>query len=61
VRLLFDENLSPDLPKLVAGIYPSSAHVREVGLFGGDDVAIWRFAADEDFVLVTKDNDFLEL
>jgi len=61
VRLLFDENLSPDLPRLVAGLYPSSAHVREVGLLGGDDVVIWRFAAEMDFVLVTKDDDFVEL
>jgi len=61
VRLLFDENLSPDLPRLVASIFPSSAHVREIGLMGGDDVVIWRFAAEQGFVLVTKDDDFVEL
>jgi len=60
VRLLFDENLSPDLPRLVASIFPSSAHVREVGLMGGDDVVIWRFAAERDFVLVAKDDDFVD-
>jgi predicted nuclease of predicted toxin-antitoxin system len=61
VRLLFEENLSPDLPRLVAGIFPSSAHVREVGLKGEDDVTIWRFAAEKALVLVTKDDDFAEL
>jgi predicted nuclease of predicted toxin-antitoxin system len=61
VRLLFDENLSPDLPRLVAGLYASSAHVREVGLLGGEDDVIWRFAAEMNFVLATKDDDFVEL
>jgi predicted nuclease of predicted toxin-antitoxin system len=61
VRLLFDENLSPDLPRLVASIFPSSTHIREVGLMGADDVVIWRLAAEKEFVLVTKDDDFVEL
>ena len=61
MRLLFDENLSPDLPKQIAGIFPSSAHIRDVGLLGADDVVIWRLAAEKGFVLVTKDDDFVEL
>jgi len=61
VRLLFDENLSPDLPGLLATRFPSSAHVRDIGLVGADDVVIWSTAAKLGFVLVTKDDDFLEL
>ena len=61
MRLLFDENLSPDLPTQVASLFPSSAHIRSVGLVGADDVVIWRVAAEQGFVLVTKDDDFVEL
>jgi predicted nuclease of predicted toxin-antitoxin system len=61
VRLLFDENLSPDLPGLLATLFPSSAHVRDLGLVGADDVGIWSIAAKQGFVLVTKDDDFMEL
>ena len=34
MKLLFDENLSPKLPRLVATLFPDSAHVRECGLLG---------------------------
>lgn len=33
--------------------------MRDVGLAGHEDERIWRFAKDEGFVIVTKDNDFL--
>ena len=31
VKLLFDQNVSPGLPRLPADLYPGSTHVREVG------------------------------
>ena len=34
MKLLFDENLSPKLPRLLAAYFPGSAHVRECGLLG---------------------------
>jgi predicted nuclease of predicted toxin-antitoxin system len=61
VRLLFDENLSHELPRLLASEFPNSAHVRDLGLVGADDTIIWTSAAAHGFVLVTKDDDFLEL
>jgi predicted nuclease of predicted toxin-antitoxin system len=61
VRLLFDENLSPGLPKLLEVRFPLSAHVRDVGLLGADDMAIWRFALEQGYILVSKDDDFVEL
>jgi predicted nuclease of predicted toxin-antitoxin system len=61
VRLLFDENLSPDLPRLLAAVFPGSVHVRDLGLVGADDDVVWRVAATQEFVVVTKDDDFLEL
>jgi predicted nuclease of predicted toxin-antitoxin system len=60
MKLLFDENLSPRLPALLASIYPGSRRVRECGLKGGPDDDIWVFARDNGFVLVSKDSDFYQ-
>lgn len=61
MKLLFDENLSPRLPKLLADEFPNSLHVDEAGLHGRTDIEIWAYAGEQDFVLVSKDNDFRQL
>lgn len=58
MKLLFDQNLSPRLPRLLADIYPESVHVREVDLRDASDPEIWSYAGSSDFVLVSKDSDF---
>jgi predicted nuclease of predicted toxin-antitoxin system len=58
VKLLFDENLSPELVALVRDEYPDSTHVRDVGLRGTSDRRIWEHARANDFVIVSKDEDF---
>lgn len=58
LKLLFDQNLSPRLAPRLSDLYPDSAHVRDAGLASGDDEPVWRHAADEGFVIVTKDDDF---
>jgi predicted nuclease of predicted toxin-antitoxin system len=60
VRLLFDENLSFRLVSALADVYPESAHVRDVGLLGADDAAIWSYAAEHGFLLTSKDTDFYD-
>jgi predicted nuclease of predicted toxin-antitoxin system len=35
-------------------------HVRELGLSGADDLRIWNHAAEQGFLLVSKDTDFYE-
>ena len=60
MKLLFDENLSFRLVAALADIYPESAHVRDLGLLGGEDTAIWTHAADHGFVLTSKDTDFYD-
>jgi predicted nuclease of predicted toxin-antitoxin system len=54
VKLLFDENLSPKLVQLLAGDFPGSVHVHDIGLGGADDKTIWRHAADNGFLIVSK-------
>jgi predicted nuclease of predicted toxin-antitoxin system len=58
MKLLFDQNLSPRLPRLLADIYPYSVHVREVGLRDADDSVVWEYARQNGFVIVSKDSDF---
>ncbi len=60
MRLLLDENLSFRLVPALAGAYPDSRHVREIGLLGADDSRIWAYAAEHDFLLVSKDTDFYQ-
>jgi predicted nuclease of predicted toxin-antitoxin system len=58
MKLLFDQNLSPRLPRLLADIYPESVHVREVGMRESADSEIWEYAKANGFVIVSKDSDF---
>ncbi|HYR57423.1 MAG TPA: DUF5615 family PIN-like protein [Chthoniobacteraceae bacterium] len=60
MKLLFDEDLSPKLPRLLAAQFPASAHVRECRLKGRPDEEIWEYARQHGFVLVSKDSDFCE-
>ena len=46
---------------LLATEYPGSCHVAEVGLDTATDRAIWEYAHDHDFLIVSKDSDFRQL
>lgn len=61
MKLLLDENLSPDLVRQLAETYPDSQHVDLVRLHGQPDERIWSFARGQGYVLVSKDSDFREL
>ena len=58
MKLLFDQNLSPRLPRLLADIYAESIHVRKVGLRDADDSVIWEYAKANGYAIVSKDSDF---
>ena len=55
--LLFDANLSPKLPELLADLFPDSIHVYSYSLEDSDD-KIWNFASERKLIIVTKDEDF---
>lgn len=61
MKLLFDENVSPRLVRALASFYPGSWHVDDVGLHGHPDLAIWQCAGRQDFIIVSKDDDFRQL
>jgi predicted nuclease of predicted toxin-antitoxin system len=54
-----DQNLSFRLLPALALAFPGSKHVKDCGLSRADDEEIWRFAADNGFVIVSKDGDFV--
>ena len=58
MTLLFDQNLSPRLPNLLADPYPGSVHVRNVGLRDATDSEIWNYAAQNELIIASKDSDF---
>lgn len=41
--------------------FPDSTHVCLVGLERADDAEIWAYASQNDFVIVTRDNDFSDM
>jgi predicted nuclease of predicted toxin-antitoxin system len=61
VRLLFDQNLSRRLVRLLADLYPDSQHVVDVHLDAADDRAVWEFAKEHGLTIVSKDADFRQL
>lgn len=61
MKLLLDENLSRRIVPDLQDAFPGSSHVVMVGLEKADDRAVWDFAKLNDFVIVTKDDDFTAL
>lgn len=54
MKLLFDQNLSHRLVRLLADIYPDCQHVRNVGLKEAPDTEVWNFARDNGYALFPK-------
>jgi predicted nuclease of predicted toxin-antitoxin system len=61
MKLLFDQNLSFKLIRLLADVYPGSDQVRLLNLDTADDLLIWTYAAQNQFTIVTQDVDFANL
>ncbi|WP_016875795.1 DUF5615 family PIN-like protein [Chlorogloeopsis fritschii PCC 9212] len=61
MKLLFDQNLSPNLINRLHELYPDSNHVYCLGLDRLPDIEIWEYAKREGFLIVTKDADFGDL
>ena len=61
MRLLFDQNISFRLIKLILDLYPESKQVRELGLENSTDFEIFDYAKRNNFAIVTFDSDFCDL
>ncbi|MEM8505068.1 MAG: DUF5615 family PIN-like protein [Cyanobacteria bacterium P01_D01_bin.1] len=61
MKLLFDENLSPKLPRRLADLFPNSLHVRDVDMKSTSDPIVWDYAKDNELMIVLKDADMHDL
>ena len=61
MRLLFDQNLSHRLPDRIQDVFPGSVHTRNVLSAQCSDDAIWNYAVEHDFLVVSKDSNFAEM
>lgn len=61
MRLLFDENLSPNLPNRLSDLFPDSLHIRDVDMKATIDPIVWDFAKDNTLMIVSKDADMHDL
>jgi len=61
MRLLFDQNISHRILKLLPKEFSSSTSVKKEGLINAPDNQIWEFAKKSNYVIVTQDSDFNDL
>ncbi len=58
MRFLVDAQLPPALARLLGEHGHVAEHVADVGLGSASDATIWRYAIENDAVIITKDKDF---
>ena len=61
MKLLFDQNISFRIMRLLPDSFSDCRHLREVGLNDCNDSVIWQFAKDNGFAVVTFDADFTDI
>lgn len=61
MKLLLDENISRRIVSALEPAFPGSSHVVTEGLASAADAMVWAHARSGDFVIVSKDDDFIAL
>lgn len=61
MKLLLDENLSRRIVPALCAAFPETTQVALIGLETAGDRAVWDFAKAGEYVIVTKDEDFIEI
>jgi len=61
IKLLFDQNISYRIVRLLKSEFSGCKHVSDVGLNDEEDPEIWNYAKRNGFVIVTFDSDFYEI
>jgi predicted nuclease of predicted toxin-antitoxin system len=61
VKLLFDQNISFKIVRLIGETFPESKQVNHVGLSNASDYQIFEFARTNHYTIVTFDSDFIDL
>jgi len=61
MKLLLDQNISFQLCRSLADLFPDSNHVRLVEMASASDRVVWEYANANGFTLVSLDSDFAEM
>ena len=62
MKILLDANISWKLVNKVKPIFGECAHVDLIGLnVPAEDIDIWNYAENNGYIIITKDNDFVDL
>ena len=62
MKLLFDANISWRIIQLIEADFPNCFHVKDIPVTQpATDAAIWNFAKEKNFTIVTHDDDFEKL
>ncbi|MCB0806139.1 MAG: DUF5615 family PIN-like protein [Bacteroidales bacterium] len=61
MKLLFDQNISFRILKLLTNEFEGSTHVLNENLINSTDREIWEFAKKNNYTIVTQDSDFNDL
>ena len=62
MKFLVDNQLPPALARFISEeLHTEALHVVDVGLRESTDAALWSYASANDFVLISKDEDFVTL
>ena len=60
MKLLLDQNISRRILPALQEKYSDSSQVYLLELAEADDMHIWQYAKENDYIIVTKDSDFHE-
>ncbi len=61
MKLLFDQNISFRITKILLKSFPEAKHISQVGLLDSSDLGIWEYARQNGFSIVTFDSDYYDL
>lgn len=61
MKLLFDQNISYRIIKIIAEVFPDAKQLKELGLEGMTDKQLWNYAKKNNYTIVTFDADFSDL
>ena len=61
MKLLFDQNISHRILKVLSERFTGSTSVKNENLIDSLDKTIWEFAKNSNYIIVTQDSDFNDL
>ena len=61
MKLLFDQNISFRITRIISNSFPKAKHISQVGLLDSTDTGIWEYAKLNGFTIVTFDSDYYDL